>query len=188
MPRPDRRHERIPAILEAAAKVFARDGLDGAKLDDVAKAAGLSKAAIYLYFENKNALIMALLEAFFAANLTALQAMPEGKNTKERLLNWVEQLSTAMAEAAHFQTIGFEFLALAGRDEKARNMMLEFYQHYTNCLAQMLIADGVAQDEAESRAAEIIAFLEGLNLMWLAHGGKFNFANRAKSGLLRMLN
>lgn len=40
-------------ILSHAAKLFAEKGFDGASLQDVAKAVGISKAAVYHYFPTK---------------------------------------------------------------------------------------------------------------------------------------
>ena len=65
-PRPDRRAERIPQILEAARAVFARSGFAQSRMDEIAREAGLSKAAIYLYFPGKDELISALLQQYFA--------------------------------------------------------------------------------------------------------------------------
>ena len=48
--------ERPRQILDAALTVFAERGLAAARLDDIAKRAGLSKGTIYLYFPNKEAL------------------------------------------------------------------------------------------------------------------------------------
>jgi AcrR family transcriptional regulator len=48
--------ERPRQILEAALAVFAERGLAAARLDDIAKRAGLSKGTIYLYFPNKEEL------------------------------------------------------------------------------------------------------------------------------------
>ena len=48
--------ERPRQILEAALSVFAERGLTAARLDDIAKRAGLSKGTIYLYFPNKEEL------------------------------------------------------------------------------------------------------------------------------------
>jgi AcrR family transcriptional regulator len=48
--------ERPAQILEAALDVFAEHGLAAARLEDIAKRAGLSKGTIYLYFPNKEAL------------------------------------------------------------------------------------------------------------------------------------
>jgi AcrR family transcriptional regulator len=47
-------------IVEAAAKVFSRKGYHGATMENIAHAAGYSPAAIYKYFENKEAVFMAL--------------------------------------------------------------------------------------------------------------------------------
>src|SRR3954454_20532119 len=48
--------ERPRQILAAALEVFAEHGLAAARLEDIAKRAGLSKGTIYLYFPNKEAL------------------------------------------------------------------------------------------------------------------------------------
>ena len=48
--------ERPKQILDAALAVFGEHGLAGARLDDIAKRAGLSKGTIYLYFPNKEEL------------------------------------------------------------------------------------------------------------------------------------
>src|SRR3954464_7728803 len=48
--------ERPAQILDAALDVFAEHGLGAARLEDIAKRAGLSKGTIYLYFPNKEAL------------------------------------------------------------------------------------------------------------------------------------
>jgi AcrR family transcriptional regulator len=48
--------ERPGQILSAALEVFGEHGLAAARLDDIAKRAGLSKGTIYLYFPNKEEL------------------------------------------------------------------------------------------------------------------------------------
>src|SRR5437870_5806627 len=48
--------ERPSQIVDAALDVFAERGLAAARIDDIAKRAGLSKGTIYLYFPNKEAL------------------------------------------------------------------------------------------------------------------------------------
>ncbi|MDR6625599.1 HTH-type transcriptional regulator RutR [Caulobacter segnis] len=53
---------RKGAILGAALSVFARLGLDGASIDAIARAAGLSKANLLYYYPSKDALYVAVLE------------------------------------------------------------------------------------------------------------------------------
>src|SRR3954447_1880793 len=49
-------------ILEAATTVFANKGFHRATIRDVAKAAGIADGTIYIYFENKTALLMGILD------------------------------------------------------------------------------------------------------------------------------
>src|SRR6476660_6799213 len=61
--RRERRPDERPAeILEAALRVFADRGYHDASLDDVDEAAGVTKGAIYHYFEGKNELLLRAIE------------------------------------------------------------------------------------------------------------------------------
>ncbi len=77
-PRWRRRAEARPEeILDAALEEFTSRGFDAARMEDIAKRAGLSKAAIYLYFPSKVALLEALIEAKvgpLAANVQQIAA------------------------------------------------------------------------------------------------------------------
>jgi AcrR family transcriptional regulator len=53
---------RPEEVLDAALDQFARNGFAATRMDDIAKAAGLSKAAIYLYFPSKEDVFKALVE------------------------------------------------------------------------------------------------------------------------------
>jgi AcrR family transcriptional regulator len=54
--------ERREAILDAALDVFARRGYHGSSIDEIAHAAGISKALIYEHFPSKRDLHVSLLE------------------------------------------------------------------------------------------------------------------------------
>ncbi len=56
---------RKTAILEAAKVVFARYGIDGAKVDDIAARAGVSKGLVYFYYKGKEDLLFNLLKEEF---------------------------------------------------------------------------------------------------------------------------
>lgn len=63
-PRWRRRSEARPEeILDAALTAFTERGFEAARMEDIAKAAGISKAAVYLYFPSKMAVLEALIEA-----------------------------------------------------------------------------------------------------------------------------
>lgn len=68
---------RPDEILDAALAVFGEKGFDPARMEDIALAAGVSKGAVYLYFESKEAVLKGLIErevAPVAAQLGALAA------------------------------------------------------------------------------------------------------------------
>ena len=54
--------DKRPRILEAAVKVFAKNGFYATRVSDVAKAAGVADGTIYLYFKSKDELLLSLFE------------------------------------------------------------------------------------------------------------------------------
>ena len=75
MPKPDVSDERIPQILNAAIQVFSQRGIDGASMSQIAKAANVSKAMIYYYFESKDAMVEALVHRLFDEDQAELDAL-----------------------------------------------------------------------------------------------------------------
>ena len=71
-----RRPEARPAeILAAALEVFAERGFQAARLEEVAKRAGVSKGALYLYFETKADLFRAVVTDAISPNLEHVKAL-----------------------------------------------------------------------------------------------------------------
>ncbi|MCR9126173.1 MAG: TetR/AcrR family transcriptional regulator [Rhodobacteraceae bacterium] len=64
---------KFEQVVEGARKVFMTDGFQGASVDDIARAAGVSKATLYSYFPDKRLLFMevARLECARQAGETA---------------------------------------------------------------------------------------------------------------------
>jgi AcrR family transcriptional regulator len=74
--RPD---DRPREILEAALDLFSERGFSATRLEDVASRAGLSKASIYLYFNDKTALLKAIVETVASSNLAAAGNLVAGQ-------------------------------------------------------------------------------------------------------------
>jgi AcrR family transcriptional regulator len=94
---PATRRRRMPAaqrrevILAAAEETFGRCGYHGASLDDVAHAAGVSKALIYEHFASKRELHASLLDAHAAAIFERLEAaVARGETGEQRLRNGID--------------------------------------------------------------------------------------------------
>ncbi|MDP4024124.1 TetR/AcrR family transcriptional regulator [Methylobacterium sp. NEAU 140] len=61
--RPEGDGDKRRQILEGARAVFMAAGFDGASMGEIARAAGVSKGTLYVYFDNKDALFEALTVA-----------------------------------------------------------------------------------------------------------------------------
>jgi AcrR family transcriptional regulator len=72
--------ERPTEILEAALTVFTERGLAGARMEDIAAAAGISKGTLYLYFSGKEELFQEAIREKVAQMLEGLaSAAPPGE-------------------------------------------------------------------------------------------------------------
>jgi len=63
-PRKLKRDERREAIVSGAAEAFVRHGYEATTLEDVAEAAGVSRALLYRHFDTKQAIYQAVLDHF----------------------------------------------------------------------------------------------------------------------------
>src|ERR1700716_2709428 len=68
---------RRAAILAAALDEFTARGYEAARLDDVAKRAGVAKGTIYLYFADKQALFQDLVRSMVNPILGTLEKLPQ---------------------------------------------------------------------------------------------------------------
>jgi len=83
--------ERPKQILDAALAVFAERGLAAARLEDIAKLAGVSKGTIYLYFANKEELFRGVVRSTVIEFIERGEAAFEQDRDPMRALDlWME--------------------------------------------------------------------------------------------------
>lgn len=70
-----RKEDRPGDIIAAALSVFAEKGFAGAKMEDIARRAGVSKGTLYLYFETKEDVFRAVVREVVVPNVETVQAM-----------------------------------------------------------------------------------------------------------------
>jgi AcrR family transcriptional regulator len=71
--------ERRDAILSAALDEFSTRGFEAARLDDVAKRAGVAKGTIYLYFRDKETLFQELIRAMLTPLVGTIEALGQAE-------------------------------------------------------------------------------------------------------------
>lgn len=78
-------------ILDAALDVFAAQGFHGATLDQIARAAGLSKPNLLYYFTSKEAIHLALLTGLLDTWLDPLRALDPAGDPVTEVLTYVRR-------------------------------------------------------------------------------------------------
>ncbi|MFW5490033.1 MAG: TetR/AcrR family transcriptional regulator [Desulfovibrio sp.] len=112
-------NKNIPArerIIEASSLVFSRQGYAGAKMDAIAQAAGVNKAAIYYHIGNKKALFEALLLHHFEPLAETLEQQVKAMQgtRSERLQRLIRLLAHVFSEKTPFPRIMLHELATGG--------------------------------------------------------------------------
>jgi TetR/AcrR family transcriptional regulator len=104
------------AILHAALAEFAREGLAGARMDAIAEAAGVNKALLYYYFEDKETLYGGILDRFFERlSLRIMAVCDQPGSAGERFLAYVRTHYDAIAESPFYAHIFMSELMSASR-------------------------------------------------------------------------
>ena len=84
---PQRSEAAVDRILEAAGTLFAEHGVDSVGMNDIARAAGCSRATLYRYFENREALHAAYVHRHaHAINRRLAELVGAIPDPQERLL------------------------------------------------------------------------------------------------------
>src|SRR5207237_9146777 len=68
------RRERTQALTDASLRLFLERGIDAVTIDDITHATGVAKGTFYRYFEDKTALVDALIAPVRTEVLSALEA------------------------------------------------------------------------------------------------------------------
>jgi TetR/AcrR family transcriptional regulator len=118
-PRPESSPHAEPetraAILSAAERIFAEAGLAGARIDAIAAAAGVNKALLYYYFENKDALYLSVLEERmrgFCERAMAVLTAPG--SPKVILLRYVDMFFEVLAEQRNHASLHDQMMSHPG--------------------------------------------------------------------------
>jgi AcrR family transcriptional regulator len=156
-PRPDVSEERKTQILEAALRVFIRQGIHQTRMDDIVEETGLSKGALYWYFSSKDEIIAAIVNRMFESELSGLVALKSTPGTvRERLMAYTERAAQELETQTHLRPVLYEFYALSTRNEAVRGAMQAQFGEYIKALSP-LIEEGIRQGEFRALNAADVA-------------------------------
>lgn len=88
-------------IFEAALRVFARKGRDGARLQEIADEAGIHRPLLHYYFRTKQQLYEAVAERMFTQFMATFDAPAEGDSFADTLRAFIEHYVDSVGEHRH---------------------------------------------------------------------------------------
>jgi len=120
------------SILDAAEKIFAQVGFDGAKVSDIARAASVGEGTVYLYYKNKQDLLAGVVGRFWTQlTLGAEAAIQPDATTKEQL----EQLGRYHLNSILDQ---FEVVSLTYRARPQQEQDLDQVREYVRVFDRIM--------------------------------------------------
>jgi len=111
-------------ILQTAFEMFGRYGYDGVSIDQISKACGLSKGAMYWYFRNKEALFVECvkrLRKLFVAHIYG--PMAGADNPKEQMLKFFQGIESVLNDSENLESVSGLLIGVGRVD---RDLIKEF--------------------------------------------------------------
>jgi len=148
-------HHTRRRILKTALALFARHGFHGASIRDIARAVGLTEAAIYYHFPSKRAIIRALYEERgFMAALDELEHLPATVPPHEQLA--ANALASARLWDENADLLGLVIAEVLRGDRAAQAVHRELMDRWNRGIVELLtryhrrkaLAPGVEPAEA----------------------------------------
>lgn len=159
------REQQRERILRAAARLFARRGLTGTRIDDVAEEAGVSHGLVHHYFATKNDLFAALVENVLA-NATAVPDEALAMEPAEGLRHLVETMLLGVRHAPELYMIVVQAESSDAVPEAVRQRVRELGETGNQAVAAVIEraqAAGAARDgDPIALAQHLGACVQGL--------------------------
>ncbi|MFD2113229.1 TetR/AcrR family transcriptional regulator [Thiorhodococcus fuscus] len=178
LPRCEVRREQI---LDAAAGCFAREGFHGTSIAKLSKEAGMSPGHIYHFFENKEAIIAALIER----RLECAQEMARHFDSTEDVFQaLLDRVDIGLKEKTDRESaaLELEIFAEAARNPAVASILIEADRIKRECLirvsqkARQARASGqetreqkTQTDSMEAETEILMALFDGLSTRAISH-------------------
>lgn len=124
-------------IVRTAADLMHANGVAGTTIDQVVEASGTSKSQLYHYFDDKDALVTAVIKMQAARTMERQEPHLEQLSSLQGLRRWRDAIVRFIDErhGAHGCAIGSLASELADRSEPARILLNATFEHWQSYLA-----------------------------------------------------
>ena len=175
--------------IEAGLAEMARHGIDGVRVEVLAKNLGVTKGGFYRRFRDRAALLDGMLQNWSSGRIAAIekQTSLDGATARERLKALIALYSERMNTEG--MAVELAIRQWARSDEAAAAAVASVDAARLKNVAQLYRATGMAPEEADAQAFLFYCFIFGQSLLFLERGPRKRAQLVAKSAetLLREL-
>lgn len=136
-------------IIKNALTMFAKKGFFQTTMEDIARASGVAKGTVYLYFKDKSTLYVDIIKEHFLEGILFLQEVQEEPASASEKLDWITRdwLDYMMKMESSFFMFSMENLNLSRRIMKAmRPIVMENLLKMIDAIA-VIIDQGITAGE-----------------------------------------
>jgi AcrR family transcriptional regulator len=172
MPRTEEENRRIreeqrERIMDAAMRVFARKGLAGTKMAEIATEAQVSYGLAYHYFGSKEKIFSLLVERAMRGTTRVARAAREVAGTPWDKIAWlIEQELEGLRDHAELVMITLQTMTNEAIPEELRELVRVEGNSLNEILRELIVAGQgtgeVVQDDPDQLAATVQACISGL--------------------------
>lgn len=169
-------------ILNQAIKLFLKKGYHGTSIDDITRAAGLTKGAFYCHFKSKEDLLKRIVKEFEGRFLD--ETIEAVNKVKGGFLDKFEKYIRHNAAFAYYNRelcVSFTTLAaeLVGENNRIEHEIRRIYKRYQKFLSKLIVMgkkEGVFRKDLDPDLAAlvIISFHDGTLLQWSMNRNKMD--------------
>ncbi len=186
-----RSEETRSKIIESAINLFSVRGYTAASVDEICKAAGVSKGAFYHHFESKQVMFLALLDGWLKTIDNAIDASRD-KSAPETFRQLTEAFPFIFQSAGNHLPMFMEFWLQASRDERIWQASIapyrRYHRYFTSLIKQGVDEGSFAQVDAQLVSRMIISMAMGLLLQSLFDPEGANWEKVARESTSLLIN
>jgi len=162
----------IDSLTDVALAVFAERGYDGASMDDVARAAGISKASIYHHVTGKEALLERGLNRALDALFAILEEPAAREDAPEKRMRYIVR-RVAETTIRMQPELTVLFRVRGGSDvQRAALERRRAFDHHVAGLIEQAQASGAVREDLDARLITRLVFgMSNSVVEWYRGGG-----------------
>ncbi|SER90788.1 TetR/AcrR family transcriptional regulator [Salipaludibacillus aurantiacus] len=180
-----KRGQKYEQIIDAAVKVIAENGYHHSQVSKIAKEAGVADGTIYLYFKNKEDILISLFEEKMGSFVDAISEKLNEESSVEKKLLILIEMHFMQLEMDHDLAIVTQ-LELRQSNISIRNKVNEVLKGYLGLVDSVLkegVEKGIFEENLDLRIARQLIFgaIDEVVTNWVMKDHRYDLAPLAET-------